>query len=597
MAALSQQQVQERLQKPKNKREIDQAAYHDDRLRFHTEPQERVESYKDLSDAAEDFFIWVSSVIGSTEKLKRFKQFCTQPIYTTEITSSAFKELYKVFDTSNSYTNHEFESEDLKADFMAYLKQKKDQRFWTGEIFGKIKTSINAFIVVDIPSEQTSERPEPYWYTVDISQVIDVDITRLKNIDKTIPGSEHVFKTEYIIFKDAKGKIIALDDSFYRRYRKDDEKGYVLEVENPHELGYCPARQFYSEPYNSESKLRKKGPISTTLGLLDVILYNHVSENFADSFIPYPVLTKYREKCNYIESHTGIECVNGMVPMHQDQNPFDPDNPRYIPCPVCTKNKEVFPGTTIEVDPPETRDQVDQIDAVKWVQPSVEGLEYITKKNSDWEKRFMYRVVGKGEDFYNNQARNEKDIESRFESRETILRQIADNLETAMEWVYSTAAKIRYGDLYLSTKVFLGDKYFLQSISELNKVYKEQKENGYPEYQLSITRQKIIETKYKDDPEVLQKAMFLSFIEPLQGKTLDEIIRIRNESPGAISDRDYEIKINFDSFVRRFEMEVMPVSTLLDQVKRGKMTFERAIMEFNKALDTYSTKPKPNEED
>lgn len=591
MARLSQQQVQELIKAPRNKEEINKAIDHDLRLRLHTEPIERT---GDETKAHREYFEWVQRIVKSPQKLERFKQFCTVPLHTNELTDSAFKEYENIFKTTNSYKEFNFSEPELQSDWLDLLRRRKDHQFWTGEAFQKFKTAINSFIVVDVPTIQIGDRPSPYWYTVDMQNVIDADVTIQRNIDSK-DNDEPRYKVEYLIFKDSRGMIIALDDEYYRVYKEVETEGadgettkVELVAENPHDLGQCPARQLWTEPYSGEETLRKKGPISTSLGALDLIQYNHVAESFGDSYIPLPVITKYREKCNYIEPHTQMECVNGMVPVHTQSNPYNPENPVYQACPVCSASSEVFAGTTISVDPPETNDQADQIDAVKFVQPSTEGLRYMTEKNETLEKRFIYRVVGKGDDFYNGQARNEKDVESRFESRETILRNIARNFEAVMQWTYTIACRLRYAEQFESAHVFLGDQYFLHSVSELNEIYKQQKENGYPEFQLSLTRQKIIQTKYKDDPNALKKAEFLSLVEPLQGKNLTEINTIRKDSPGVISDQDYEIKINFDSFVKRFEVEVMPINTLLEQVKDEQITIERAITEFNQRLISYA---------
>ena len=140
--------------------------------------------------------------------------------------------------------------------------------------------------------------------------------------------------------------------------------------------------------------------------------------------------------------------------------------------------------------------------------------------------------------------------------------------------------------------------------SQFIEKYSEEKANGNSEFELSLSRDKITETKHKNNPNLLQRAKFLSFIEPFQGLTFDQIQKIKKDNPTLINDVDFVIKINFDRFVKRFEVEVEPIGSLLsskksreDNIKTVQDKFTELKSKNEKALIAYFMGGYPNEKD
>lgn len=556
MSKLTVPEIIERIKTPKNGVFLSKAVDHERIVQVHSEP---VANIHDYGKGHHWFLHWVQSVVSNVKKYERFIQFLRFPYFTNDIVESIFNNLSKVFESRNSFRKYDFKTPSNEQDFIKYLVSISDSFFWKSDVFDAIKNNINSVVVIDMRTTE-SNQPKPYSYIVNTHKIIDMDNTTIQStsVDKKLFKR---FKIEYFIFEDVSGRIIALDDEFYRSFNKDKD-GIVFdipEIEIPHNLGYCPAAQIYSNPFNKRDNIRKKGPISTTISDLDFILYYETFKRYSDSFVPNPVTVKYAEECNYT-SDNGIKCDNGRL---QVQHPHDENSFHFVQCPKCNEDSLVGPGEVLEVQPPRNKDEFDQIDAIHFAQPPLDGIEYTSK---DIERRIdnvMKRTVGIGDEQFNGQAKNIPQILGGFESKKTILRNLALNIEIITKFTHETIAKLRYSDDFQGCTIFLGDEFFLETEKQLFEKYTEEKANGNPEYELSMSRDKISETKHKNNPNLLQRAKFLSYVEPHQGQTIDEIQKMKKDFPTLVNDTDFVIKINFDRFVKRFEVEEEPIGVLL----------------------------------
>lgn len=563
MSSLSTAEILELIKTPKNGVFLNRAVDHEKRIQIHSEP---IASHEDHGIGHHFFLEWVKDIVSNKKKFARFQQFLRFPYFTNDIVDSIFNQLSKVFDSRNSFRKYDFKTPSNEQDFIAYLADISDAFFWRTEVFESIKNNINSVVVIDMrPTEST--QPEPYSYVVKTDMIIDMDNTVIRNttVDKKLFKR---FKTEYLIFKDVSGRIIALDDDFYRSFKFDDQKQIISEpeIEIPHQLGYCPAAQIYSDPFNSKDNIRKKGPISTTISDLDFVLYYETFKRYSDSFVPNPITVKYAEECNYVADN-GVSCDGGklMVQHHSSLSSLHgtTDGFHFVACPKCNEDSMVGPGEMLEVNPPRNREEFDQLDAIHFVMPPLEGIEYTSKDIARRIEDIMLRTVGVTDEQFSGQAKNIPQILGGFETRKTILRNIAVNIEIIKKFTHQTIARLRYSNDFEGCSIFEGDEFFLETEKQLFEKYAEEKANGNSEFELSLSRDKITETKHKNNPNLLQRAKFLSFIEPYQGQTFKEIQSLKKDNPTLINDIDFVIKINFDSFVKRFEVEVEPIGSLL----------------------------------
>lgn len=91
-----------------------------------------------------------------------------------------------------------------------------------------MQVSPNSILVVDLPVQQNSFRPEPYFYWLNITDVIDYELA-----DKSTTNFD------WLIFKQPDNKIAVFDDSTIRVYQLNEKNEIQsLVTEAVHNLGF-----------------------------------------------------------------------------------------------------------------------------------------------------------------------------------------------------------------------------------------------------------------------------------------------------------------------------------------------------------------------
>lgn len=199
------------------------------RLRFHTETNITV---GDISQPTTVFLDWVRGLLPK-DKFNTFIQLFRFPLSTTAVVSDTYRELARVFDSRNASTSYQFTDSELCDDWAGYrMHRLNEPEEWRTTGWKKMQVSPNSILVVDLPAVQLSERPEPYFYWLEIEDVIDF-----------VAHKDGTF--EWLIFAQPGNKIAVFDDMSIRVFQLNDKREITaLLSESKHNLGYCPARFF-----------------------------------------------------------------------------------------------------------------------------------------------------------------------------------------------------------------------------------------------------------------------------------------------------------------------------------------------------------------
>ncbi len=575
MAILSNEQALLVIKNPVNRRELDEALKHDNRISMHADP---VLEVKDYTAAHKNFKAWVRSQIEDG-KYKRFESLFTPPIYTNELLDSIYKELEKVFEPRNAFKRFDFASMELEGEFIEHLKGLNDKAFWQNEWWGAFKSAINSVLVVDMPFEQTTKRPQPYPYIVDTSDIIDMVNTKIRVVNASSDDVSYTYKTEYVAYWVNPVTCNVIDDVQYRQYRKDKKGKLTLILEADHNLGYCPAKQVYSEPLGRKESIKKKSPITASLRQLDWVLLYQIAEEYIDLYAPFPIISMYDYKCDY-KNEQGAECTSGILEWESQ----DGKNRGTEECPKCKTSDVMFPGTRFKVPAPSDSSDPDNLNNITFVSADIKNLEYITDKREGKEINIRQKVVGIGSVEDSNQAKNADQIAARFESKKTVLRNIAKNLEIIQKWTYDTYGRLMFMDMYKGSSVFAGDEFFLQTSTQQTKFFEEMKASGLPEAELTMQLEQVTQTLHKDNPNQMARGVFLSFVEPYRGKNIKEIIEISEKLSRSLNPIDVTIKVNFDEYIRRYELEEITLKELMEQ----DISFETKVNLIKRKLKEYA---------
>ena len=580
MAILSSAEILQILQEKQRPEELESCRIHDSRARFHTEPYLRSPVYQSYTD---QFLAWVNLIIDK-DKHAVFRALMTLPIETIDFTEGVFDELKKVFEAQNRYIGSEFTNPQLEADFEEYRKQIGDFDFWKTKGFKAMKSAINSFVIIDLPpideedegteddaapKKAAPKYPQPYYYLLDCQRVVDVDIDCNNNV-------------EYIIFVDGYDQkmFYAFDDQFYRVFREIEGQAqvagqtvasYEMVSETPHDLGYTPARSFWSTPYNDKSIIQKSGPISNSLSKLDWLLFMYTSTKHSELQAGFPVEVIYEQRCDYKDAE-GNACEGGKIRKNVRTQMLSPraagdgysystgTQVVYDDCPTCKNKNQLGAGRLLTAPAMASKDDVDLIQGMNRIGADVPSLEYLLKRIDGLETGIAINVVGYTDEDL-NEAINKEQVASRYQSQFTVLIEVKENFENIHKFVLETLGKLRYGKAFVSATVNYGDKFFIYSVDALQEEYTSAKTNGFPVYELGSQINQIIETKYKENPTMLERARILGSIEPYVTYTMTELINLNGAIP--LNQQLIRLKADFESYVNRFEREYMNVAQFM----------------------------------
>lgn len=568
--ALELNQIKQILQKPTKRQTIQKAVNMQRRLRFHTETNIAI---SDINQPTTVFLDWVRQLLPN-DKYNIFINLFKFPLPTPAVVEDVYRELERVFYSRNSSSSYQFTDSELAEDWSQYKKNNLNEpEIWKTTGWKKMQVSPNSILVVDLPQIQTSLRPEPYFYWLEIDAVVDYQTSKL---------DENQF--EWLIFKQPEHRIAVFDDTSIRVYQLN-EKNEIQSLisEAKHDLRYCPARFFWSTQVNEKNKDLKKNPITKELSNLDWYLFFALSKQHLDLYAPYPIYSAYEADCNFENNETGDYCDGGFL--RNAKNEYKILNDGTVEkCPCCSEKRIAGPGSFLEVPIPNQSEGVaDMRNPVQITTIDKDSLDYNVNECTRLKNEIVISVVGSGGTVSEKEAINETQVTANFESKTSVLNTLKTNFELAQKFVEDTVCKLRYGDAFISSSVNWGTEFYVFTVTELYSKYKQAKENGASNSELDAISQQILEVEYRNNPLVLQRMLILKQLEPYPHKTLDEVLKLYEKK--LLNENLVKLKINFSTLVEKFERENINIIEFA-----SNKTMREKINIINKKLLEYVTK-------
>lgn len=536
--ALDLNQIKQILQKPTKRQVIQKAANMQKRLRFHTETNIAV---SDINQPTALFFDWVRNLLPK-DKYNIFLQLFKFPLSTPAVVEDVYRELERVFYSRNSSSSYQFTDSELAEDWADYRKNKLNEPdIWKTVGWKKMQVSINSILVVDLPQVQMSARPEPYFYWLEIEDVVDYEMV-----------NDTEFK--WIVFRQPNRRIAAFDDTYIRVYQLNEKNEIAsLVSEATHNLGYCPARFFWSTQLNEKNKDLKKNPISKELSNLDWYLFFSISKQHLDLYAPYPIYSAYAADCNFENNETGDYCDGGFLRNSSGEYKILNDG-TVEKCPCCSEKRIAGPGSFLEVPiPNQAEGIVDMRNPVQITTIDKDSLTYNVEECVRLRNDIIVSIAGSGGTVSEKEAINETQVAANFESKTSVLNALKTNFELAQKFVEDTICRFRYGSDFISSSISWGTEFYVFTVKELYNKYEQAKTNGASESELDAITQQILEVEYRNNPLVLQRMLILKQLEPYPHKTLDEVLKLHEKK--LLNENYVKLKINFSTLVERFERE------------------------------------------
>ena len=536
-------QIKKEIAENKRAATLSRAKLHQMRIKFHT--VKRVTSFNApyISIPLTQFLAMVENILPH-DKFVLFKALFRYPVKTNEITDTCFDKLSRIFDGRNPAFNYQFANSAQREDWEAYrLNKLHEPEVWQTKGWEFFKSEINSVLIVDVAREQRTEWPEPYFYWLPIDDVI------------TYKADPTTGVMDFIVFR-RRDEVIVLDDTTYRVWDDKKHTGRIEglpKIEAQHDLGYCPARFFWNEPISLDEPDVKASPLSKELESLDWFEFFHISKRQLDLMGAYPILSGYEQRCDFTNAENGDYCDGGFLRNKQGYYKLDAAG-LLLRCPKCGNKRIIGAGSFVEIPVPNAEEnQPDLRNPVQILKVDRDSLDYNVDEQKRLREEIITAVVGQDEIVTDRDAFNEQQVRANFESVTTVLNRVKKGFEAAQQWVDETVCRLRYGRYFLSARVNYGTEFFLYSPEELRARYKTAKEAGASESELDMMQEQILQTEYRNDPVQLRRMRILAELEPMRHLSRQEVTDLY--AKGIVSETDLRIKLNFPTFVRRFERE------------------------------------------
>ncbi len=526
---------------------LSRAKLHQMRLKFHTVKRVTTFNSPYISIPLTEFLAMVENILPH-DKFVLFKALFRYPVKTNEITDICFDKLSRIFGGRNPVFNYTFATPEQRDDWEDYrLHKLNEPDVWATKGWDFFKSEINSVLIVDVEREQKTEWPEPYFYWLPIEDVI------------TYKADATTGQMDFIVFR-RKDDIVVIDDTSYRVWNDRKHTGTINgmpEVEALHDLGYCPARFFWTEPISLDEPDVKASPLSKELESLDWFEFFHISKRQLDLMGAYPILSGYEQSCDFSNAENGDYCDGGFLRNKQGHYKLDMAG-LLMRCPKCGNKRIIGAGSFVEIPVPnENEGQPDMRNPVQMLAVDRNSLDYNVAEQKRLREEIITAVVGQDEIVTDRDAFNEQQVRANFESVTTVLNRVKKGFEAAQQWVDETICRLRYGGYFVAAKINYGTEFYLYSADELRQRYKAAKESGASEAELDMMQDQILQTEYRNDPMQLRRMMLLSDLEPLRHMSRQEVADMYAKN--LIDDTDLRIKLNFPNYVRRFERENMNI--------------------------------------
>ena len=424
--ALDLNQIKQILQRPSKKQIIEKASLMQKRLRFHTETNIAV---SDINQPTTLFLDWVSHLLPK-DKYNIFLNLFKYPLPTPAVAEDVYRELERVFYSRNSSSSYQFTDSELAEDWQNFRRSNLNEpEIWKTIGWKRMQVSPNSILIVDLPTQQNTLRPEPYFYWLEIEDVIDYE---------TPDGTA----INWIVFKQPENRIAVFDEMSIRVFQlneKNEISGLVSEA--AHNLGFCPARFFWTTQLNEKNKELKKNPITKELSNLDWYLFFSISKQHLDLYAPYPIYSAYEADCHYENNETGDYCDGGFLRNSKGDWKFLADG-TLEKCPCCGNKRIAGPGSFLEVPVPNVSEGIaDLRNPVQITTIDKDSLDYNVDECVRLRNDIIISVVGSGGTVSEKEAINETQVAANFEAKTAVLNALKTNFEQAQKFVEDTICR------------------------------------------------------------------------------------------------------------------------------------------------------------
>jgi hypothetical protein len=238
----------------------------------------------------------------------------------------------------------------------------------------------------------------------------------------------------------------------------------------------------------------------------------------------------------------------------------------------------------LELQAPQEKDDPDLLaNPIKVIPAEKTSVEVVNEEIRTRRAQIMAACVGVNGEPGNDQAKNELQILAGFESRTNVLLRAKRNFEIIKAFALETCARLMYPDQFVSITIDLGDQFFVTDETAQLDEYKKAVDNNLPSFDLAMRRDKIASTRYRTNPDLLNRYELLKHLDPFPDNTAAQVVELKAKSPEVVNTLEYMLKLNFNRYISRFEREQAPLSLF-----GSKLDFGKRVTQITKVLLGYA---------
>lgn len=587
MIFASDEEAIKRINKPLNSSAIELAKVQEGRLLLHSESI--LEKYNLPWWAYRNFTLWWQCLV-TKEKHNKIDQLITTPLASLSLVEDIARQIGKFRDAQDRYVSFDFNIVDYTNDYEDFLTRINDDSFWRDTCMEGVINGICNVLVIDLPSVQTTFRPEPYQYFVSPSSMTDIDINKFTG------------NIEYFIFKQSKfkwdsalnttlnakfeigkelEKTIVIDDCCYRVFAKGDGDWELL-YKSEHDLGYTPCIDFWKPSIQGTNGINKKGILTNLLSKLDKFVFYSALVDYMDIYGAFPIFVTYSmEEEQYDSKRKDVNFGDYYSPStssYVGSDKGESQNPR------TSYRWMGAPGSILEYQQPaDANDNNFVKDSPHFINMPVDALRHVNDRCKSLKNELIEYATGQDREYMNEIAKNPEMFDASFSKQDSIITFVKRQLERVHQFSTKTRICLRYGKEYFnSCTVDYGSDYFLKDAGKIVQEYEDSVKAGMPpEYSYQIAKE-ATNTRFKNNVDILARQRIMRDLIPYQDCSIQDLV-IAGVSVGDV--KNFVLRINSTTFISQFELDYG------DIVKFGStMSYSDKIYFIKNKLQDYGNK-------
>jgi len=471
-----------------------------------------------------DYFLNFVKGVFHEDNFLKFYRFFRKPVASARlINNDVVPNLKRVFYAENSSFSYTVSGVDSML-----LKQEMKCSSLNDDLFDLLVYNHNSIVVTDLFDMNT-----PMRVIVDIDKVISIDC-----------NGNDIIAISYHGFIEQDGMVVNgyvyVDDQSYIFYDTD----YRELINEPHDLGYCPAHFVSNSALNKSNPVVRKSLFSFIRAELEEYTFLKTLLRMTEPNGAIPITTHLEDEEDENFDNKPIQSEPSASDVIGSQRAEVHDSK--MPAPT----RKLQAGTVVGVPVSRKADGSIDMDVVRnyfnFFYIPTDALEYINKRISELENTIIRSLIGDKNEGNREGAKNELQVRKSVSVLQNTLRDLSVSMSRIRKLVDTDYLGLKYGISRVEEVItYFGSDFFLESENELYALF----EKSPNPIERKNTLLRITKNRYKNNNEKLERQEILYNLLPFISDK-DFAVGSQNLAP-----EWYQYQTRFNYWINRFEAE------------------------------------------